>query len=43
MTQDKITIGYRIGHLFTYRPVLKLIALAISIALWYFVSSGKIR
>jgi len=43
MAQEKITFGFRIRHLFTYRPWLKLVALAISIALWYFISSGKLK
>ena len=43
MAQEKISFGFRIRHLFTYHPWLKLVALIISIVLWYFVSMGKLK
>jgi hypothetical protein len=39
MTKDKVTIGFRIKHCFTYHPWLKLIALALAIMLWSYVNA----
>jgi len=37
MAKQKINLGYRITHLFTYHPWLKLIALMLAIIVWFYV------
>jgi len=37
MAKEKISIGYRIRHWFTYHPWLKLIALVLAILAWHYV------
>jgi len=41
-TKERISIGYRIQHWFTYHPWLKLIALILAILTWFYVK-GEIR
>jgi hypothetical protein len=38
MTKEKITLGFRIQHWFTYHPWLKVIALILAIMAWFYVS-----
>lgn len=38
MSKEKITLSYRMQHWFTYHPWLKLIALALAVMLWFYVS-----
>jgi len=42
MTKQKISIAYRLSHLFTYHPWLKLIALALAAMVWFYVN-GEMR
>lgn len=42
MVKEKVTIGYRIKHCFTYHPWLKLIALGLAVMIWFYVT-GKIN
>ena len=37
MPKDKISIGYKILHIFTYHPWLKLISLILAIVVWFYV------
>lgn len=37
MSKEKVSFGYRIIHLFTYHPWLKIIALALAIIVWFYV------
>ena len=37
MPKEKISIGYRVGHWFTYHPWLKLIAFILAIMVWFYV------
>jgi hypothetical protein len=37
MVKEKINIGCRIKHLFTHHPWLKIIALGLSVMLWFYV------
>ena len=39
MTKQKISLLYRIGHFFTYHPLLKIIALALAVLVWLYVRS----
>ena len=42
MPKEKISIGYRIGHWFTYHPWLKLIAFILAIMVWFYIK-GEIK
>ncbi len=42
MPKEKITIGYRIRHWFTYHPWLKLIAFILAVMVWLYVK-GEIK
>jgi hypothetical protein len=42
MSKEKIGIGYRIGHWFTYHPWLKLIAFILAVMVWFYVL-GEIK
>jgi hypothetical protein len=37
MPKEKIGIGYRIVHFFTYHPWLKIIALILAVIVWFYV------
>lgn len=37
MAKEKISLGYRIIHFFTYHPWLKIIALILAIIVWFYV------
>jgi len=38
MSKEKITLGFRIKHWFTYHPWLKVIALILAVLCWFYVS-----
>jgi hypothetical protein len=37
MPREKVGIGYRILHAFTYHPWLKLISLILAVVVWFYV------
>lgn len=37
MPKEKISIVYRITHLFTHHPWLKIIALILAVMVWFYV------
>jgi hypothetical protein len=37
MPREKVGIGYRILHVFTYHPWLKLISLILAVVVWFYV------
>lgn len=37
MSKEKISLGFRIIHFFTYHPWLKLISLILAIMVWFYV------
>jgi len=41
MNKNKINVFLRLAHLVTVHPWLKLIALALAIALWFYVKGEK--
>lgn len=43
MAKQKVTLIFRIKHLFTYHPWLKLIALALAVITWFYVKGEIIR
>jgi hypothetical protein len=42
MPKERITLGYRVRHWFTYHPWLKLIALVLAVIVWFY-ASGEIN
>jgi len=39
MAQGRINLEFRVKHWFTHHPWLKLIALVLSVMLWFYVSA----
>ncbi|MFA5145123.1 MAG: hypothetical protein WC723_03850 [Candidatus Omnitrophota bacterium] len=37
MAKKKISIGYRVLHLFTYHPWLKFISLVLAMVVWLYI------
>jgi hypothetical protein len=37
MPKEKISLSYRIKHLFVYHPWLKIIALLLAVIVWFYV------
>lgn len=37
MTKDRISVGYRVAHWFTYHPWLKLISFILAVLVWFYV------
>jgi len=37
MPGEKVSLGYRVKHWFTYHPWLKLVALCLAIMVWFYV------
>ncbi|HNQ50985.1 MAG: hypothetical protein PHS64_08415 [Candidatus Omnitrophica bacterium] len=38
MAREKVSLGFRIKHWFTYHPWLKIIALVLAVMAWFYVS-----
>jgi len=43
MPKEKISIGYRIMHWFAYHPWLKIIALILTVMVWFYVKGEIAR
>jgi len=37
MPEEKVSVGYRVIHFFTYHPWLKIIAFALAVIVWFYV------
>lgn len=37
MPKTKVSISYRVIHLFTYHPWLKIISLVLAVLVWFYV------
>jgi len=37
MHKEKVSVGYRIKHFFTYHPWLKIIAFILAVVVWFYV------
>jgi hypothetical protein len=37
MAKEKISLGFRVKHWFTYHPWLKIVALGLAILVWFYI------
>lgn len=43
MPKEKVNLGYRVIHWFTYHPWLKIIALMLAVMVWFYVKGVTSR
>jgi len=43
MSREKVNLGHRVWHFFTYHPWLKVIALVLAVIVWFYVKDEMAR